>query len=113
MLVYAPNGQPQFVPSNSAARSFIRKGYTLQPRKTMSEQPEVDSTTNAPEKLIKINSASSNELIAIDGVGVAKAKKIVDAQPNIKNVNALTDIIDDVDWHAPMISGEPIRIEFD
>lgn len=109
-IIYAPNGCPYSVPSKSVARVWVStKGYTWQSRtkKTIEiQKSEPETKVNQ----LNINTADINDIKQIKGVTVAKAKKIVGAQPNIQNIDQLTDIVDDVDWYAATINDQPVQI---
>lgn len=112
-IIYAPNGCPYSVPSKSVATTWVNtKGYTWELRTKQSIEIEKNEPDVKPNEL-NINSATVNEIKQIKGVGISKTKKIVEAQPNIQNLDQLTDIVDDVDWYdVTTVDGQPVRIIF-
>ena len=80
----------------------------------LKDTPSDNREPLSPSKsILHINRAGLTELTKITGVGVAKAKKIVAKQPNIIDIEALTDIVDDVDWYEPKIDGKIIVLSFE
>lgn len=116
-IIYAPNGMPHYVPNLNVAREWIRKkGYSENDRKLPTSNEDRQQTTPidiTSKSILHINRAGLTELTKITGVGVAKAKKIVAKQPNIIDIEALTDIVDDVDWYEPKIDGKIIVLSFE
>lgn len=111
-IIYAANGMPHYVPTATIAREWIRKrGYSDKPRGS-----KPIATTNVSvdsSNVFYINRAGLTELTKITGVGVAKGKRILAEQPNITNIEALTNIVDDVDWYEPKIDGKIVVLSFD
>ena len=100
---------PHYVPTANIARQWIRtKGYSEKPGRVLT----VEKTSVEPENVFYINRADLTELTKITGIGVAKAKRIVEQQPNITDINGLTDIVDDVDWYEPKIDGKIVILSF-
>lgn len=95
---------PVQVISPSKARELISRGYRRQPPVPTEDTPEStpaivdqDSEPQA-EDLLNVNTATLSQLIELEGVGVAIAKKIQAKQGSIKTIEDLIQISDRPDW---------------
>lgn len=124
-----PEGDCYYILNDSTARSLVASGeYSFdppsppepdpqtEPEKTPESEPQPESQGNVekpPDPIIlKINEASSAELTALDGIGAAKARLIIQSQPNITSVEMLKEIVD-FDWNAVTQDQQPVTISFD
>lgn len=91
---------PVQVPSSSRARELIRQGYRRQPPELSETQPQplAPAKETTDDKRLNINAASLAELIALEGIGVAIAKKIVTKQGSINSIEDLIEISDRPNW---------------
>lgn len=116
-ILYDRNGQGyRFSPADkSLIREKLNRGWSTEPRAPRhipSKQVQLQKETQPETIQVAINQATEDQLQKIQGVGVAVAKKIVEAQP-IEDVGALLDIAPKVPWVKPISKkGEPIILAF-
>lgn len=112
-----PEGDCYYILNDSTARSLVASGeYSFDPPSPPEPEPQPEPQDNVekpPDPIIlKINEASSAELTALDGIGAAKARLIIQSQPNITSVEMLKEIVD-FDWNAVTQGQQPVTISFD
>lgn len=127
MIIFDQQGKPMYVPSESAAVGFLRKGYTKEQKEdkqgstavayTQESEPGTETDNSISEDSdnelsIRINFETLAKISKIDGLSVTKARKIIAAQPNIKSSAELKKIAEEIDWDKLIVDGKPVTINY-
>lgn len=98
---------PTEVRDRSRIKELKKQGWKTEPK----VQPLATSQTQPLRQTLNVNTATLNELKAITGVGVAKAKAIIENQPNLTK-EKLVELVADIDWGKIDIDGVSVELKF-
>ena len=94
-------------------KELRRKGWTDKPRRI--HAPSTPVVTEQVESVgiikLNLNTATEKELMAIPKVGMATAKKIVEARP-LLDLGSAIEVAPDVAWMMVAIDGQKVKFEF-